>query len=179
MEAFGHDLARADRAPDGVEGDVDGIHGVGGGMSGKRAEGDPARSYNQRSLPVPASTISLLFILCGGSFRRGRSESRGPRFGIRVSLGRIRHRSDSQRFAEPIAPLTNQSRPWAAQSPRSSHFLPLRPCPPASALLPCLQSVLQAESIPRHLPSPFYPPKQSLSVLSSLRPLLPASPAHS
>lgn len=28
MEAFGHDLARADRTPVGIEGDVDRIHGV-------------------------------------------------------------------------------------------------------------------------------------------------------
>ena len=34
-EPLGHDLTRADRTPNGVEGDVDGVHGVGGGMSGK------------------------------------------------------------------------------------------------------------------------------------------------
>ncbi len=34
-EPLGHDLTRADRTPNGVEGDVDSVHGVGGGMSGK------------------------------------------------------------------------------------------------------------------------------------------------
>ena len=35
VKAFGHYLARADGTPDGVEGDIDGGHGVGGGLSGK------------------------------------------------------------------------------------------------------------------------------------------------
>ena len=35
VNALGDDLTRADGTPDGVEGDVDGVHDVGGGMSGK------------------------------------------------------------------------------------------------------------------------------------------------
>lgn len=75
-------------------------------------------------------------------------------------IGRIRHRSDSQSFAEPIAPWTNQSGLWAAQSPRSSNFPPLRPCPCRRRQTRCLHGLLPAASCDLRVcclppPSPF------------------------
>ena len=56
-DAFGDDLARADGTPDGVEGDVDGVHDVGGGLSGKGRRDLLARSYNEHVPSGPRGHI--------------------------------------------------------------------------------------------------------------------------
>ena len=98
MYAFWYYLARADGTPDGVEGDIDGGHGVGGGLSGK-GTGDRLPAYNSTSPSGPPASqrFSLLFILFFGRLwvsDAGDQISRAP---IRYSrlIGRIRHRSDS------------------------------------------------------------------------------------
>ena len=167
-DAFGDDLARADGTPDGVEGDVDGVHDVGGGLSGKGRRDLSHRAYN---LPVPSGTrdpFSLLFIFFprGVSTLEIRSRVHPPDSGA-ASHWTHRHRSDSQPFAGPIAPSSNQSRPQAAQSPLSS-LCAITSSPPAcSSLLPA--DPFPAISMPLLFPS-YYPHPHVLST-SLLEPL--------
>lgn len=61
MYALWNDLARADGTPDGVEGDVDGVHDVGGGMSGKGRRDLLARFIAHLSLPAPADIYFIIY----------------------------------------------------------------------------------------------------------------------
>ena len=92
-------------------------------------------------------------------------------------IGRIRHRSDSQSFAEPIAPWTNQSGLWAAQSPRSSNFPPLRPCPcrrrqtrSLHGLLPAASCDLRPASLLPASPEPIPRHRRPCSQRAAVRP---------
>ena len=92
------------------------------GMStGSMVSGEGCRGRGRREILsglitqlVPPGTrvpVILLFIFPRARLKRARSQIwRCPIWYPRL-IGRIRHRSDSQPFAEPIAPLSNQSRP--------------------------------------------------------------------
>ena len=68
VDALGDDLSRADGTPDGVEGNVDGGHGVGGRAVGERDGRSPAGLITQLSFRTPRGQLVYYLFSAQNSF---------------------------------------------------------------------------------------------------------------